>query len=115
MTDISSTHNSTQSSLAKHPAEKADTPAGNVDDAFSDHEKQTNSEFNPNNVASTAARAEDPKAGKLIFILLPLTLSILAFITVMTIITAAIPRNTTSVLLTGPCWMVRDSIHSDSS
>ena len=94
MTDISSTHDSKESSLAKHPAEEADTPAGNVDDAVFDQEKQTDGEVNPNNAASTTSRVEYPEAGKLIFILLALALSIFLVSLDMTIIATAIPRIT---------------------
>ena len=92
MTDVFPTHDSKES-LAKHPAEDADTPAGNVDDAIFDHEKQIDGEVNPN-MALTASQAGYPKAGKLIFILLALALSIFLVSLDMTIIATAIPRIT---------------------
>lgn len=94
MTDVSSTHDSKEPSWPKHPAEDADTPAGNVDDAIFDHEKQTDGEVNYNNEASTASQGEYPKAGKLFFILLALALSIFLVSLDMTIIATAIPRIT---------------------
>ena len=94
MTDAFPTHDSKESSLAKHPAEDADTPAGSVDDAVFDREKQIDGEVNPNNVASTASQGGYPKAGKLIFILLALALSVFLVSLDMTIIATAIPRIT---------------------
>lgn len=77
--------------MTKHPPADGDTPAGNVDDLIFDQEKQVDGETNPN-MASNAFQAGYPKAGKLLFVLLALALSIFLVSLDMTIIATAMPR-----------------------